>query len=129
MTAMGIIQNLQESLGHVLNNMSRVEFTEAIRTKTVQNMSTAMRPSRKLRLEISLNCLQIAYSLVLGISRQTLQGRCAILCVKQYSKHFSSGFWIALHWIKTAKPLREIKGFSKEAPSGAGMDFLIEHRG
>ena len=47
--------------------------------------------------------------LVLGISRQTLQGRCAILCGKQYPKHFSSGFWIALHWIKTAKPLRETK--------------------
>ena len=46
---------------------------------------------------------------MLGISRQTLQGRCAILCVKQYPKHFSSGFWIALHWIKTAKPLRETK--------------------
>ena len=30
---MGIIQNLQESLGHVLNNMSRVVFTEAIRTR------------------------------------------------------------------------------------------------
>ena len=46
---------------------------------------------------------------MLGISRQTLQGRCAILCGKQYPKHFSSGFWIALHWIKTAKPLRETK--------------------
>ena len=31
---MGIIQNLQESLGHVPNNMSRLVFTEAIRTKT-----------------------------------------------------------------------------------------------
>ncbi|RMX42776.1 hypothetical protein pdam_00021902 [Pocillopora damicornis] len=50
MTAMGIIQNLQESLGHVLNNMSRVVCTEAIRTKTIQNMSTAMRPPRKHRL-------------------------------------------------------------------------------
>ena len=33
-----------------LNNMSRVGFTEAIRTKTVQNMLTAMRPPRKLKL-------------------------------------------------------------------------------
>ena len=53
---MGIIQNLQESLGHALNNMSRVGFTEAIHTKTVQNMSTAMRPSRKLRLVFNLLC-------------------------------------------------------------------------
>ena len=82
--------------------MSRVGFTEAIRTKTVQNVLTAMR-------RISLNCLQIACSLVLGISRQTLQGRCAIFYGKQYPKKFSSGFWIALHWIKTAKPLRETK--------------------
>ena len=51
---MGIIQNLQESLGHVLNNMSRVGFTEAIRTKTVQNMLTAMRPPRKLKLAVNL---------------------------------------------------------------------------
>ena len=56
MTAMGIIQNLQESLGHVLNNMSRVVFTEAIRTKTLQNMLTAMRPPRKLRLVFNLLC-------------------------------------------------------------------------
>ena len=56
MTAMGIIQNLQESLGHVLNNMSRVVFIEAIRTKTLQNMSTAMRPPRKLRLVFNLLC-------------------------------------------------------------------------
>ena len=34
---------------NVLNNMSRVGFTEVIRTKTVQNISTAVRPSRKLR--------------------------------------------------------------------------------
>ncbi|CAH3035487.1 unnamed protein product [Pocillopora meandrina] len=54
MTAMGIIQNLQECLGHVLNNMSRVVFTEAIRTKTIQNMSTAMRPPRKHRLVFNL---------------------------------------------------------------------------
>ena len=53
---MGIIQNLQESLSHVLNNMSRVGFTEAIRMKIVQNMSTAMRPSRKLRLVFNLLC-------------------------------------------------------------------------
>ena len=41
---------------NVLNNMSRVGFTEAIRKKTVQNMSTAMRPSRKLRLVFNLLC-------------------------------------------------------------------------
>ena len=59
--------------------------------------------------EISLNCIQIAYSLVSGLSRQTFQSRCDILCGKQYSQHFSIGFWIVLHWIKTAKPLRETK--------------------
>ena len=53
---MRIIQTLQESLGHVLNNMSRVGFAEAIRTKTVQNMLTAMRPSQKLRLVFNLLC-------------------------------------------------------------------------
>ena len=53
--------------------------------------------------------IQIACSLVLGLSRQTFQGRCAILCGKQYPKHFSNGFWIVLHWIKIAKPLSEIK--------------------
>ena len=37
-----------------LNNMSRVGFTEAIRTKTVQNMLTAMRPPRKLKLAVNL---------------------------------------------------------------------------
>ena len=42
---------LQESETYI-----RVEFTEAIRTKTVQNMSTAMRPSRKLRLVFNLLC-------------------------------------------------------------------------
>ena len=39
---MVIIQNLSESLGHVLNNMSRVGFTETIRTKTERNMLTAL---------------------------------------------------------------------------------------
>ena len=63
MTAMGIIQNLQESLGHVLNNMSREVFTEAIRTKTIQNMSTAMRLPRKHRLVFNLLCYLFVFDM------------------------------------------------------------------
>ena len=59
--------------------------------------------------EISLHCLQTTRSLVLGLSWQTCEGRSAILCGKKNPKHFSSGVWNILHWIKTATPLRETK--------------------
>ena len=35
----------------------------------------------------------------------------------------------ALHWFCTNSSAVSLQGFSKEAPSGAGMDFLIEHKG
>ena len=59
--------------------------------------------------EMSLHCLQTTCSLVLGLSWQTCESRSAILCGKENPKHFSSGVWNILHWIKTATPLRETK--------------------
>ena len=59
--------------------------------------------------EMSLHCLQTTCSLVLGLSWQTCESRSAILCGKENPKHFSSGVWNILHWIKTASPLRETK--------------------
>ena len=46
---------------------------------------------------------------MLGLSLQTCESRSAILCGKENPKHFSSGVWNILHWIKTASPLRETK--------------------
>ena len=85
-----------------------IDFLEFFLCYRFNNTEVQLIVSSSLQ-EISLHCLQTTCSLVLGLSWQTCEGRSAILCGKQNPKHFSSGVWNILHWIKTASPLRETK--------------------